>query len=88
MSSLTETNPGNARQATRSRQLRRGLVALGIAVAIPATVATSSASAFNMMYEAKPCLYLDSSFPDGTKMTYNGSRYVCSNGSFQRDYST
>lgn len=68
--------------ATTARRLRRGLVALGIAAALPASFATSQASAFHDasrldMDDDARCVVVDGSvtygFPDGHTFNANAT---------------
>jgi len=61
---------------TRSRRLRRGLVALGIAVALPGAFSTAQAAA--SVEEDSPVIAYDASFelPDRDATAEDGSRTV------------
>lgn len=76
MSFRTPQRSSVAQPPTRSRRLRRGLIALGIAAALPAAVTTSQAAAkYDVGHQSTVvggCAYSGSSSPRGTVMNYNG----------------
>jgi hypothetical protein len=83
MFSDTPLNPGDSRQlvhrqrtTSRHRRLRRGLGTFAIALAVPAALATSQASAYNIAPADPPvlCFYQNAAFSEGSVFVMPGNQ--------------